>query len=601
MMPVINGAVLAITHSLGASIVVKMTVMTTLGLVAYWLTRRNRAAVRHAAIAATFGATLLLPIASIVAPPVHVAVPVRGLKPAALPLVANTIDAVPALTGAADGLRVTHTAPQLSKFSVPVFVLLSAWIIGTLISLLPLVTGVWQIRVLRRTGLPWLHGRLIAETLALGTDIHRRVEVLLHGALPGPITCGVLYPAIVLPLDAQTWKGEDLNRAIVHELEHVRRRDSVSRGLARAVCALYWFHPLIWVAWRKLVLEAERSCDDAVLRCSEATAYAHQLVGLAKRLPTAQRSPLLAMANRSDLATRVAAVLAKEQRRGRAGRAPLAVACFAAAALVFAISPLTLVGAPQATSDKLSPSAGFDVISVRRNVSGAKPEVTPPLQYGRLRFTNVTVQAIMSLAFYPLDFDHIKGTPAWTSIGTGERYDIEATTEERVVSEERYHQMLQLLLAERFQLKFHWETHEEPVYLLVPDKKGLKLKATDPSSCEPVAPEVTLTPNGTACGRQYRFSSSGGGLHLEGIGMTMKTLAVVLGLSGRPVIDRTGYEGMVDIKLDFTPANRLSAAAADGPPSIFDALPDQLGLRLQPGIGPVDEVIIDHIERPSEN
>ncbi len=83
--------------------------------------------------------------------------------------------------------------------------------------------------------------------------------------------------------------------------------------------------------------------------------------------------------------------------------------------------------------------------------------------------------------------------------------------------------------------------------------------------------------------------------------MTMKTLSVVLGLSGRPVIDRTGHEGMVDIKLDFKLANRLSTDPDDGPPSIFDALPEQLGLRLQPSTGPVDEVIIDHIERPSEN
>ena len=98
----------------------------------------------------------------------------------------------------------------------------------------------------------------------------------------------------------------------------------------------------------------------------------------------------------------------------------------------------------------------------------------------------------------------------------------------------------------------------------------------------------------------YRTGSEGG-LHFEGVGMTMKTLAVVLGLSGRPVFDRTGYEAMVDIKLDFTPANRLSTDAADGPPSIFDALPKQLGVRLQPAIGPVDTLVVDHIERPSAN
>jgi uncharacterized protein (TIGR03435 family) len=209
----------------------------------------------------------------------------------------------------------------------------------------------------------------------------------------------------------------------------------------------------------------------------------------------------------------------------------------------------------------------------------------------------------MSLAFYPIDFAHIKGGPGWTSIGRdGSHYDIEATTEERAVTEERYHQMLQMMLEDRFQLKFHWGTHEEPVYLLVADKKGLKLKTTDPASCAPAPPDATLTPNGTACGRQYRFTGArSGGLHLEGIGMTTKTLAVVLGLSGRPVIDRTGHEGMIDVELDFTPANRLSTEPADGLPSVFEALPEQLGLRLQAATAPVDEVIIDHIEKPSDN
>ncbi|HEY4087469.1 MAG TPA: TIGR03435 family protein [Bryobacteraceae bacterium] len=247
------------------------------------------------------------------------------------------------------------------------------------------------------------------------------------------------------------------------------------------------------------------------------------------------------------------------------------------------------------------PRAGFDVISVRRNTSGANPAWTPPLQHGKLRFTNVTVQDVMSLAFYPLNFGHIKGAPDWTSTGSAIRYDIEATTQERAVTEERYHQMLQAMLEDRFQLKFHWETHDEPVYLLVADKKGSKLKTTDPASCAPLPPEATLAPNGTACGRSYGFTRAGNGLHFEGIGMTTKTLAVVLSLSGRPVIDRTAHEGLIDVKLDFTPANRLSTDPADGPPSIFDALPQQLGLRLQAATAPVDEVIIDHIEKPSDN
>ena len=104
----------------------------------------------------------------------------------------------------------------------------------------------------------------------------------------------------MLPVDAKSWDEDDLNRAIVHELEHVRRRDWISQRLAHLVCACYWFHPLAWIAWRRFVVEAERACDDAVLRRSEPTAYADQLVNLAMHL-SASRQPLLAMANRADL------------------------------------------------------------------------------------------------------------------------------------------------------------------------------------------------------------------------------------------------------------------------------------------------------------
>lgn len=167
------------------------------------------------------------------------------------------------------------------------------------------------------------------------------------------MTCGLLHPAIVLPEDAPDWESGELNRAMLHELEHVRRGDWVSQCMARAVCAVYWFHPLVWIAWRRFTLEAERSCDDAVLRRSEATAYADQLVGLAQRLSLAMKAEaakpaLLAMANRADLAARVGAVLDSRQRRGRAGKRSIALACAAAALLLLTISPLRMVAAPQA-------------------------------------------------------------------------------------------------------------------------------------------------------------------------------------------------------------------------------------------------------------
>jgi TonB family protein len=225
--------------------------------------------------------------------------------------------------------------------------------------LVPVVAGLWQMRRLRRAALPWPEGQAAAERLALDAGIYRRFEVLVHEALPGPMTCGVIRPAIVLSADAQTWEMDDLNRAIVHELEHVRRSDFLSHSLARGICVLYWFHPLVWIARRRLALEAERCCDDAVLECSEPTAYADQLVQLARRLSSAAKSPVLAMANRADLTTRVGAVLDSRQRRGRAGALPVAIASAAAALCVITISPLQMVAAQQAssTSAEATPTA----------------------------------------------------------------------------------------------------------------------------------------------------------------------------------------------------------------------------------------------------
>lgn len=173
------------------------------------------------------------------------------------------------------------------------------------------------------------------------------------------MTYGVFLPTIVFPSDAQNWRAEDLDRAIVHEL---------SQCLARAVCAAYWFHPLVWVAWRRLLLEADRASDDAVVRRSEATAYADQLVELARRLSAAQRLPLPAMAARADLATCLYAVLDNRQPRGRAGTLSVNLACGAAAALIAVLSPLTVVAAPQAATNRL-PAAE----SITRTPAPPKP------------------------------------------------------------------------------------------------------------------------------------------------------------------------------------------------------------------------------------
>ncbi len=318
MIRIFSEVAVTLSASPAISLVAKGTVVMLVGLISAWFARRSRAAVRHALLASTFSVLLALPIVSVLATPVPIAVPVAKGDSNIWPLFDNI--SVPSSGESADG-RVS-AAPAKPGWSLlpPSTILLYGWFIGAALFMLPIVRGLLQIRSLRRFALPWRHVQ----------SARRRVDVLLHESLPGPMTCGVLNPVIILPADAQSWDKQDLERALVHELEHVRRYDWPIHCLARVACAAYWFHPLVWIAWRQLKLEAERSCDDAVLRSSEATAYADQLVGLARRRSVVGKSPVLAMAGRSDLAARIGALLDGSQRRGPVGALLVAAACIAA-------------------------------------------------------------------------------------------------------------------------------------------------------------------------------------------------------------------------------------------------------------------------------
>ncbi len=152
---------------------------------------------------------------------------------------------------------------------------------------------------------------------------------------------------ILLPSDAHRWSEADFRRAIVHELEHVRRSDWFIQMAARTVCGCYWFHPLVWMALRQMCLEAERACDDAVVRSEERTDYADQLVLLARRLSATHAPAMLGMANRSDLSARVAALLDDRQRRGRAGATAATAAMLAVSVVVITIAPVRAIARPE--------------------------------------------------------------------------------------------------------------------------------------------------------------------------------------------------------------------------------------------------------------
>jgi uncharacterized protein (TIGR03435 family) len=214
---------------------------------------------------------------------------------------------------------------------------------------------------------------------------------------------------------------------------------------------------------------------------------------------------------------------------------------------------------------------------------------------------------------FPTD-DRVLGMPDWAKM---RRYAITAKMSEEQVAKlsklpgnEQWNQrqlMLQSLLADRFKLKVHLESRQMPDYELVIAKGGPKLTEADASGAPPA--------NG--------FKGSDGkpvaGSFVRGIGMGKITaqnygipqfaanfLSQQLFGLGRPVVDKTGLTGKYNFTLNWTPDTAAGSASSSQPtedqgPSIFTALQEQLGLRLQPSTGTFDMLIIDHIEPPTEN
>lgn len=572
MMPELRGLLLAISGSPVASIAVKVTVTVCLALMGTWLAPRSRAAARHSLLMGAFGVLLLLPIASIVAPPVRIAVADRAVATPEL----WVDEASPAPPGSRERAGNGRESPASSGMPLSVLAM-PLWVLGGVFSLLPMAVGWWRVRVLRRSALPWRAGKPLLEALAIESGITRNIDVLLHERAPGPITCGVLRPAIVLPADAPAWAADDLNRALMHELEHVRRIDWVSHCIARAACAVYWFHPLVWTAWRQLGLEAERACDDAVLKRSEATAYADQLVELARRLSTTARAPYLAMANRTDLARRIAALLDGRQRRGRASTLMVAMVLACGAVLIFTLSPLRMVAAQQTAN-----AAGleFNAVSVKLvdTASGERNSDEHSADPGRLSMGGNVHRFIIRA--YGITDGQIGGEPEWFKTHL---YAIEAVTSGPATLSQKM-LMLRSALSDRFQLRLRQEERELPVYALEVGPGGPRFREQKPG--EALSRDCTTRTPGIY---NQCFSS-------------MEQLTNVLNrvfggqLSvDRTVVDRTNLTGAYNAHLRTArQSERDDSGRVTSFPDLFHDMQSQMGLKLVPTKAKMPYYVVEH-------
>lgn len=325
-----------LAQSAELSLVVKATLILMAALTVMRLTRRARASVRHLVIATAFGALLALPVLLAVVPPITVDLPVSGFSGDVIVTITDVPPSSPLALATALPRRVVQEIGVADT-------LRAIWLVGTILFLIPVAAVLWKLSTIRRTGIPVAWHRDALAHLAASRGVTKAVELVEHEAVPGPMTFGVTRPVIVLPLDAREWDEAELRRALLHELEHIQRGDWIMQIMARVVAGVYWFHPLVWMAWRRLCLEAERSCDDAVVISEERTDYAEQLVTLAQRMSATPVQPLLGMANRSDLSTRVTAVLDDRLHRGRAGFALVAGTVVASAIVVATVAPVRAV------------------------------------------------------------------------------------------------------------------------------------------------------------------------------------------------------------------------------------------------------------------
>ena len=592
------------------SLIAKVTIVLGLVLVGTRLLHRRRASVRAVLLASGLAVVLVLPAATLVLPERSVVVPITYRE--SVPLVLEQVEFGDATIG--DAATPRHvTSPQWPMPSLPA-IFRGAWALGTLGLLLHVCIALSHLRRIRRTGVPWLDGANLVNALAARAGVRREVQVFVHRGLAAPITFGTRCPAIGLPPDATRWGNVALRHALVHELEHIRRADWALYFCARVACALYWFHPLAWIAARQLCLEAERACDDAVLRNAEGAAYADQLVSLARHV--SHRSPVaaLSMAARSDLSKRVRAVLDPRQARGPAGRLLTFAIVGGATAFALAIAPLRAadgVGVadlpPWAQTEASPPSAAaFEVASVRPNTSGSG-NVSARSGSGSLTLTNMTLRDLIVNA-YSRDVrpNRIVDGPRWID---SDRFDVIAKAPENT-SDDLLPLMLRSLLAERFKLVVRTEVRDEAIYALVlarPDgTRGPNL--TPSTEC---AQGVQLAGAGTtirptqpgqrACG--IRQIGTPDGTTIQGGAVPLASLANSLERSSdRPVIDRTGLTGTYDVDLRFAPPRlQTTSGAATDLPTIFTAVREQLGLQLESARGGVEYLVVDSAEQPTSN
>lgn len=353
----------------GVLVVVKASAVLAVSALIDWLwRRRGSAAGRHALWTCALAAVVLLPVVDQVLPTwsVPVATTMSATQPQALGPVGEPESQRPArttsstalasapLVPARDGGRVTGAAIAIAVYAFGVIALLLSWTVHR-----------WRVRGFIRQSAAvdeadWV--QLFSECRR-AMAVSRPVRLLRSRDQHVPLAFGTRQPAIVIPAIADTWDDDRRRAVLSHELAHVARLDCLTHTLALAACALFWFHPGVWWAARRVRIERELACDDRVIAAgAEPREYASHLLEIAYSFG-GRRAPALAvcMARPRQLEGRMLAALdARRNRRVPSRRArlgALSVMTVVLAALGAARPVVTTAAAPPSGTERQWPVA----------------------------------------------------------------------------------------------------------------------------------------------------------------------------------------------------------------------------------------------------
>lgn len=422
----------------------------------------------------------------------------------------------------------------------------------------------WRMRSVRRSA-------AFQETLSTGKIA---IPVLSSRMLYEPGVFGIFRPVLLLPAGiAERIKSAQLDAIVRHELSHVRRKDNLVAAIHMFVEALFWFHPVVWWLGNRMIDERERACDEEVLEAGgDPSVYAEGILNVCKLYV---KSPIACMTGVSgaNLRRRIEEIMANRisVRLSRARKVALAAAGITVVALPVAIGMMNAVPVRAQTQEA---EAKFEVATVRLNVSGSPGGVVPGNRGGRFSAQNIPLKQLLAYAYRVKEFQ-ISG-PDW--LGSS-RYDINANVPEGT-SPEQVWAMLRSLLEERLNISTHRSTQEMNVYNMVVSRGGPKFRPTEPGEQDKFA---------------FPYSDAS---YLLLAGDVARWGEVLSPAAGRPVLDKTGLPpGNYRVMLAYYRGEGRSDT-----PELFTAIPEQLGLRLEPARESVDIVVIDRAEKiPAEN